>query len=298
MGVQYRAMNARVLFVDDDLNLLESFSRNLGRSFQVDTAEGADEALRCLTRNGEYAVLVADQRMPGMDGVRFLQEASQIAPQTVRLMLTGYADTHTAIEAINTSHVYQFLEKPCPLERLQAVLQEAIQVYETKRNLHQASLSDPLTGLYNRRFLEQQIHRLLSRSNRTGEGFGLIFMDVNNFKQINDTFGHALGDLVLARMAAALTDECRESDVLCRYGGDEFVVLFDYSSSRGAEQFSLRLQEAVGTLIIPEVSGWRCSVSAGCASYPDDGADWEALMDVADRRMYSQKKSILDQTPG
>jgi diguanylate cyclase (GGDEF)-like protein len=85
---------------------------------------------------------------------------------------------------------------------------------------------------------------------------------------------------------------------LCRYGGDEFVVLFDYSSGKGAEQFMVRLREAISALKIDELPGWNFSVSSGCASFPADGADWEALMDVADRRMYRQKAAILREPRG
>jgi response regulator RpfG family c-di-GMP phosphodiesterase len=126
-------MNSRLLFVDDDPNLLAAFQRNLRKQFQFDTALGGEEALELLRQRGPYAVVLADMRMPGMDGVQLLEKVRQVAPETVRMMLTGNADQQTAVEAVNRGQVFRFLNKPCPPEVLVPALESAIKHYQYLR---------------------------------------------------------------------------------------------------------------------------------------------------------------------
>lgn len=119
----------RILFVDDDPNILAAFQRTLRHKFAVSTALGGDQALDLLDRDEPYSVIVADMQMPGMNGVQFLRRAQEKAPQAIRLMLTGNADQHTAAEAVNQGHVFSFLTKPCPTETLERALQSAVKQY-------------------------------------------------------------------------------------------------------------------------------------------------------------------------
>lgn len=122
-------MNRKILFVDDDPNVLSGFRRNLRKEFEVDTCEGGDAALKQVGDMGPYAVLVADMQMPGMNGIEFLMRARNSVPDTVRIMLTGNADQKTARDAVNKGHIFQFLTKPCPLEDLVATLDTALKQY-------------------------------------------------------------------------------------------------------------------------------------------------------------------------
>lgn len=113
-----REMNKKVLFVDDEPNVLQSIRRSLRKQFELDTAEGGEEALQMLASNDEYAIVVSDMRMPGMNGVELLSQAKQKWPDTVRMMLTGNADQQTAVDAVNEGDVFRFLNKPCDAEAL------------------------------------------------------------------------------------------------------------------------------------------------------------------------------------
>ena len=123
-------MNRKVLCVDDDVNVLNGLQRNLRKQFNVDTAISGDEALSLIDKQGPYAVIVADMRMPGMNGVQFLSNARKKTPDTVRIMLTGNADLQTATDAVNEGHVYEFLTKPCAPETLAMALAGGIKQYE------------------------------------------------------------------------------------------------------------------------------------------------------------------------
>lgn len=123
-------MTKKVLFVDDEPNVLQSIKRNLRKNFDVDTANGGEEALQKLASNGEYAIVVSDMRMPGMDGVEFLSKAKQQWPDTVRMMLTGNADQQTAVDAVNKGDVFRFLNKPCDAAALASAVTVGLRQYE------------------------------------------------------------------------------------------------------------------------------------------------------------------------
>ena len=121
---------SRILFVDDDPNVLSAYQRTLRKRYTLDTASSGDAGLALMEKDGPYAVIVADMQMPGMNGVDFLKHAMQKSPESVRLMLTGNADQKTAADAVNHGHVFSFLSKPCPSESLEAALENALRQYQ------------------------------------------------------------------------------------------------------------------------------------------------------------------------
>lgn len=124
-------MNNRVLFVDDESNVLDGIRRNLRKSFDIVTAAGPDEGLQAI-RNSEtpFAVVVSDMRMPGMDGIEFLERTRELAPDSVRIMLTGNADQDTAVRAVNRGEVFKFLNKPCDNTVLEQVVTLGLRQYQ------------------------------------------------------------------------------------------------------------------------------------------------------------------------
>jgi ActR/RegA family two-component response regulator len=119
----------RVLCVDDDASVLQAFARNLRREFDLETATDAMAALELMERSEPFAVAVSDLRMPGMSGVEFLEEARTVSPDTVRILLTGYADIESAISAVNRGNIFRLLTKPCPPELLTETLKAAAEQY-------------------------------------------------------------------------------------------------------------------------------------------------------------------------
>jgi response regulator RpfG family c-di-GMP phosphodiesterase len=122
-------MAERILFVDDEPNVLSAIKRQLVSKFKIDTATAPQEGLKTLTANGSYAVVVSDLRMPVMDGIQFLSKVREITPDTIRIMLTGNADLNTAIKAVNEGSVFRFLTKPCSESELINVLNIGLQQY-------------------------------------------------------------------------------------------------------------------------------------------------------------------------
>ena len=126
-------MNDRILFVDDDPNLLAALERNFRKQFSFDTALGGAEALESIRTRGPYAVVLADMNMPGMMGIELLERIRAESPHTVRMMLTGNADQQTAIDAVNRGEVFRFLNKPCPPEVLAPALEVGLKHHEQQR---------------------------------------------------------------------------------------------------------------------------------------------------------------------
>ncbi|HDL18229.1 MAG TPA: response regulator [Bacteroidetes bacterium] len=123
-------MSEKILFVDDELNILHSIRRQLRKNFNMETALGGEEGLVKIEQNGPFAVVVSDFRMPGLNGVQFLAKVRNVAPDTVRMILTGYADVTTTITAVNEGNVFRFLTKPCPTEKLLTALSAGLHQYQ------------------------------------------------------------------------------------------------------------------------------------------------------------------------
>lgn len=152
------------------------------------------------------------------------------------------------------------------------------------------ALHDPLTGLANRRLLEDRMLQLAVMSDRTGSGFEIFYVDLDAFKPINDNYGHAAGDQLLVEIGHRLQQQTRQTDTVARVGGDEFIVLTPGNMRRlEREAFLERLGERLSEVF--EFSGVRIGVSAsiGSASFPSDAGTIDDLLRVADSRMYSQK---------
>lgn len=156
--------------------------------------------------------------------------------------------------------------------------------------IRQMALHDPLTGLPNRRLLEDRMEQLAAYTDRSGMGFQIFFVDLNKFKPVNDRFGHATGDLLLNEIGRRLGEETRKSDTVARIGGDEFVVLTPGAMKREAtEIFMSRLADRVREPF--KVGGVEVGVEAsvGQAVYPQDASTIQDLLKVADTRMYADK---------
>lgn len=158
------------------------------------------------------------------------------------------------------------------------------------REALQAALEDPLTGLGNRRALEQSIEREVSLSKRLDSPLALLAIDIDHFKQINDQYGHSFGDCVLQNVAKSLRDSLRESDLSYRYGGEEFVVLLNNTDAGGAELVANRIREAVAAAqCVCDGTCVNVTVSVGVALLGEE--DQAALFERADEALYDAKNA-------
>ncbi|WP_051195608.1 sensor domain-containing diguanylate cyclase [Meiothermus rufus] len=158
--------------------------------------------------------------------------------------------------------------------------------------LHQRALleatarTDPLTGLGNRRAFDQDFAQELNRAERYGYSLSLLVLDLQNFKPVNDRLGHAAGDQALQRVAQVLRQHTRDSDRVYRWGGDEFALLLPHTDASGAKTLATHLAEQIASVAL---GGIHLGASFGLASFPQDGADFDSLLSLADTRMYQAK---------
>ena len=146
---------------------------------------------------------------------------------------------------------------------------------------------DELTGLFNRRFLDTYLSKELNRAHRYQEPFSLVFVDVDNFKHINDTYGHPVGDRVLAGLGTRVLQLLRREDFAARYGGEEFLIVLPHTDTEGARRFSDRLQTQLEQSEFPD--GVRVTYSGGIATFPDHGVTAAELLRKADVALYQAK---------
>jgi|GEM_PF-6750430 diguanylate cyclase (GGDEF)-like protein len=157
-----------------------------------------------------------------------------------------------------------------------------------------SAMQDPLTGILNRRGFAESVKRELNRAKRYNSTFTLAFFDIDNFKDINDTYGHPYGDRLLQIVAESFLSTCRETDYVARLGGDEFCILFVQSGRIQAERIANRCCELLKELT--KQWGISLDISAGLASYPDDGTDLVTLLSKADQFMYASKRQSKSST--
>ena len=167
------------------------------------------------------------------------------------------------------------------------------ELQKDKLQLHELSVRDSLTGLFNRRYLEETLKREVYRAIRNNQSVGLIIADVDNFKVINDTHGHAYGDAVLCQVANVLSANTRVSDVACRYGGDEFILILPECSLADILKKADSLRLIIENTIFdcgPE-SHTNITLSFGVASFPASGASAENILLAADKALYKAKEN-------
>jgi diguanylate cyclase (GGDEF)-like protein len=166
-----------------------------------------------------------------------------------------------------------------------------------RETLRSQSIRDPLTGLFNRRYMEETLDRELSRAEREGRPLAVILVDLDRFKHFNDTFGHAAGDAILAAIGTLLRALSRAGDIACRYGGEEFVLILPEASLADARRRADEIRQAIRELSVMHeglrLDGVRCSI--GVAACPEHGAAGSALLRSADAALYRAKREGRDQ---
>ncbi len=283
-------MEYKLLFVDDDKISANSFKHQINGKYDIDIAENAETAIKFIKENETYPVIIADMNMPGMNGIDFLEKVKELSPLSTRIMLTGNADLEVAINAINKGNIFRFLTKPSSKENILNVIELSIKKFQEEQKLRNESLTDPLTGIWNRRYFDIQIERQINSAKKHSSSFAIIFIDVNNFKTINDTLGHEEGDRVLKFIAEVLKETCRKTDIAARYGGDEFIILLMHQERNGALGLVLRIKKMILEKIKNKTISTKITIAAGVAVYPVDGTETKDLLKIADEEMYRDKQ--------
>jgi diguanylate cyclase (GGDEF)-like protein len=283
-------MPEKILFVESDKVFLDTYKKYLSQKYPIDAAADAATGLKKIRKEGPYTVVIADLMMKDMDGIKFFSKVKELSADTIRIMLTGNPELDIAVNAVNEGDIFRFITKPFDLQKFYDTIDLGIAEYNRIERLKRESLKDSLTGLWNRRYFESQVRKVISASKRFSHPFSLIYFDVDNFKDINDRFGHAAGDNALVLIANVMTRTLRAHDTLFRLGGDEFAILAENSPRENALGLVNRIKKVMASKKIEGVPNTKVVLSVGIAVFPEDGFEKDVLMYVADQAMYRDKE--------
>ncbi len=310
-----------LLVVDDEPYILSTLAALLSAEYEVLTASSA-EAAQAIFAQREIDLILSDQRMRHMSGVQLLEWVREHHPRTVRLLMTGFAELEEAVEAINRAQVFRYLFKPWRTEELLETLQTAARSFRLERAnkqllqelrtlnlelerrvqqrtreyeetnleleqknkmLEKLALTDPLTGLPNRRAMDRLAERELRRRDRYPSPLALGMIDVDHFKRINTVHLLPGGDKVLVDLARCLQGSLRTVDFLGRIGGEEFLLIAPETNLEGAAVLGERIRATVeSTPFYFKEHTINVTVSLGFAVAPEGvTADYEQMKHIA-----------------
>ncbi len=198
---------------------------------------------------------------------------------------------HVCCDVVDLSHAKQALAQMVADE-----IALALSNLSLRESLRQQSIRDPLTGLYNRRFMSESLRHLLARRARAKGELCLVLLDIDHFKQLNDTFGHDAGDTALCEVAAVLQANVRDGDVVCRYGGEEFLLVLPDEGLDNASRQAERICDAVRRVKVTfkKQRFGPLTLSAGVACAPLHGTASDVLLRAADAALYTAKNAGRD----
>lgn len=312
-----------VLVIDDESQALELLEVILSDEFNVIKARNGQEAFKILNTLPVHIIL-CDQRMPLMTGDEILARAKVLYPDTVRIMISAYSNIPAVVRAVNEGGIFGYISKPWnpddlrlfisraakfyrlnaenkklleELKRISSNLDEivrnkTIEIENEKQKLKELSITDELTGLCNLRYLKIRWQQEYDRFLRYSQPFSIIMGDIDNFKSINDKYGHLVGDKVLENIARILKESVRKVDVVGRYGGEEFCIITPNTREEGALILSDRIRSKIEGFNFKEGNiKNKITISFGISSVTKENiVPLDELIRRADEALYYVKK--------
>lgn len=292
-------LNASILVVDDlvtNVVLLEQMLRNDGYCSVTSTQ---DPRLVCdLHRANRYDLILLDLQMPDMDGFQVMEGLKAIETDGYLPVLAITAQPGHKLRAL-AAGAKDFIAKPFDFMEARARIQNMLEVRLLYKQLEQYSqalesmaMHDALTGLPNRRLLADRLSLAIAHAHRNKSAMAVMYLDLDGFKQINDTLGHDAGDMLLRLVADRLVAGVRQEDTVARMGGDEFVIgLWETSDADGVATLVSKLILALSKPYLIQGRDVSVTASVGVGLYPMHGEEVETLMKSADLALYQAKHS-------
>jgi len=284
----------QVLVVDDNPDKLTLLEVALGmEGYDVRTASNGAEALAAV-ESYPPDLIITDVMMPKMDGYELARRVRQ-NPQTRFIpLILQTAGRHDADDERMGAEVgaLGFITDPTDLDLLLARARTLLEFKAYLDTWQEAAFTDHLSGLANRRRLERQLEREIARSARYGHPFSLLMLDIDEFKKVNDSFGHEAGDEVIKLLSKALQEGIRGIDLAARMGGEEFAVILTETSLERATEVAERLRLAIKAMEIPGVGS--ITASLGVAEAPFCAQSGRELLACADSALYAAKDQGRD----
>ena len=283
-----------ILLVEDnpgDARLFQELARAAEFPFEVIQCETLSAA-QDLLADCKADLVLLDLDLPDATGLEAVCKIRQAAPEVPLIVLTGLDDETLAIEALKQGAQDYLVKGSIGSNSLRRALRYAMERQRVQLELSNLSLIDDLTGLYNRKgFLALGEHQM-KLARRTGQPFLVAFVDLDDLKQINDSFGHSEGNHALVDIANVLKDSFRQSDIIARLSGDEFAVFVADADAKSIETVKKRVQQKIDRCNAEPGRQYSLSFSLGITPAESAGyADLKTLLGIADALMYEHKRS-------
>ncbi|MCK5348915.1 MAG: diguanylate cyclase, partial [Desulfobacula sp.] len=284
-----------ILVVDDDTAIKESVKKYLKlQNYEVKTALNADEALEILN-SFKADVVLTDVMMQGIDGLELTRRIKGLYDIDVMVM-TGYSAEYSYEKAVQAG-ASDFVFKPFRFEELNLRIHRVLREAEFKKEradllkrLRKLAITDALTGLYNSRHFFSQIKIEIDRYKRYSRALSLLILDIDLFKNYNDTWGHLDGDKVLMRIGKTIKPCMRSMDTAYRYGGEEFVILLPETRLQKACVVGARIKDYISSQIFEPEPGIKTSITVSVgATELVEGEDFKSFIRRADKALYNAK---------
>jgi two-component system cell cycle response regulator len=292
-------LDANILVVDDqesNVSLLEQFLSAAGYTHVTSTMN--PQGVCAMHRENNYDLILLDLQMAGMDGFQVMAGLKTSQSESYLPVIVLTAEPEHKLRALQAG-AKDFISKPFDLIEVKTRIHNMLEVrllYKELENsnkvLEQKALHDSTTGLPNRDLFNDRLTHAIAMAKRHAWTLAVMFLDLDRFKYINDTHGHAAGDRVLKEVAKRLLGHARDEDTVCRNGGDEFLYLL--INPQGSDNIRRIADTLLQTIAQPiDLGDWKpiIETSIGIAVYPDDGTTGEQLIRNADTAMYRAKES-------
>jgi two-component system cell cycle response regulator len=292
-------LNASILIVDDQQANVQLLEQMLGEAgYRCITSTMDPHAVCTLHRAHHYDLILLDLQMPGMDGFQVMDGLKAIETGGYLPVLVITAQPGHKLRALNAG-AKDFISKPFDLVEVKTRIHNMLEVRLLYKQLEQYSraleslaLHDALTGLPNRRLLFDRLSLAIAHARRNKSMMAVMYLDLDGFKQINDTLGHDAGDTLLSMVADRLGAAVRQEDTVARMGGDEFVIaLWESSHADGMASLVSKVIQAVSQPYRIEGRDVNITASVGVGIYPTHGEQVETLMKSADLALYEAKRA-------
>lgn len=287
-----------VLAIDDSIDVLRLLKNRLRHeALEFETActgrEGLEKAQQL-----KPALILLDIELPDVDGFEILRRFKE-RPETVQtpvIMLSGLSSAHDKVTAFDLGAV-DYVTKPFEVAELRVRIRAAIRTHLLLQMLSQRAQIDGLTGLWNRAYFDHRLTEELARCARHGRPLSLTLFDVDRFKHVNDSYGHPAGDAVLTGLGSLLRREIRETDIPCRYGGEEFALIMPDTAPEDALGVCERIRSTFEQVVWPRHPDHAVTISVGIVG-TDRCRDQspELWIECADRNLYAAKTTGRNRT--
>ncbi len=289
----------KILVVDDEEDVLSLLKEFLDSNNFIPVCETNPENALNIIETEDIGLVIADLKMPGMDGIELTKKIISINSDIPIIIMTAYASIESAVDSIKAGAI-DFIPKPFKFNHTLFVIDKALETKKlsrlAKKSNYYKKLSniDELTRIYNLRYFKKYFAEQIKEHSRMNNSLSFMMADIDDFKKVNDRHGHLSGDLVLKNIAIILKKSVRTCDFLARYGGEEFAIILPETEKEAALK--------VGERILSEIAGFefksktgkkigQVTITIGLSTYPGDSRTSAKLIEAADNALYKGKSA-------